>query len=197
MKESKRFCFWSNFGGYSCCPSLRYLFTVVGVSHLDELSELLGQTYIKLFLIKIKFKKTWPKLHIIYLNHVSGIGPHLCHLATFKLFDTIEMVTVSFVNSRQIITRSALSGSFSVKGKRYIRVSVAMSVSTKCAWFTALSLFDVRYAIATGPVKISDKVAMRTLSPRVRTIKRKLKTGLCYLICKYPLPGHGTHFFRW
>ena len=34
-----------------------------------------------------------------------GIGSHLyVHLATFKLFNAIEMVTASFVNSHQIVT---------------------------------------------------------------------------------------------
>ena len=126
----------------------------------------------------MKFKKTWPRLQLLYSNHVSGIDSHLIksvHLATSEHFDTIEMVTVPFVNSRQIITPMAQGVSFSVKGKRYIRVIVAMSVSMKRDWLTAVSLFDVRYAIATAPVKILDKVAIWTLSTCVRTIKKKIK----------------------
>lgn len=134
-----------------------------------------------------------PKLQLLYSYHGAGTGTHLCHLATSKLFDTIEMVTVPFVNSGQIIILTAQGVSFSVKGKRYIRVIVAISVSMKRDWLTAQSLFDVRYAIATAPVKILDKVAIWTLSPYVLTIKKKIKNRTV-LFC--PLPGHDTQFFR-
>ena len=46
---------------------------------------------------------------------------------------------------------------------------------SKCVWFTTVSLFDVRYAIATAPIKILDKVAMTTKSPAGGSINKKIK----------------------
>lgn len=70
-----------------------------------------------------------------------------------------------------------MRASFLVKGKPYIAVSIAISVRifTECVWFTAFSLFDVREAIATAPLKTVDKVATSTINPMVRAIKKKIR----------------------